>query len=314
LLRKPGATSVSRPAARSREAVTGMDKVYGDYDQSALDIAYTQSAWAPSMERIIPWYGEQSAASRTRLRHIAEVPYGESQKERLDIFPTDASHAPVVIFVHGGAWTELSKADAAFAAETFVAAGIAFVALGFDRIPTVRLPEMVRQVQRAVTWVHTYAVDFGGDASNVHLIGHSSGAHLAAAALTYGSSVARFPRAVRSAFCVSGSYDLEPVALSHRGQYLNLTPQEIDELSPVRHSARLSSPVTIAYGGRESPEFQRQAQAFAAEAARVGRLDELIYDAQEDHFTLSATLADANGLLTQAILTRITSTNNKDLT
>ena len=228
--------------------------------------------------------------------------------ERLDFFPAPEQGSPIVIYVHGGAWTDLTKAESAFAAETFVVSGIAFVAIDFGTIPSVRLPEMVRQVQRAIAWVHRHASEFGGDPDNIHVVGHSSGAHLVAAALTCEwSNLNNEGAIVRSALCASGAYDLEPVALSHRGRYLKLDQAEIRTLSPIANVGRLTLPLMIAYGGRESPEFQRQAQAFATALEEAGRLDGLYFDSQEDHFTVSATLARKDGFLARAVLKRIAS-------
>lgn len=286
-----------------------MTRVYRDYDQAALDRAYTQSVWAPSAEAIISWYGIASAAARARLPHMADVAYGASAAECLDFFPAQARGAPIVVYIHGGAWKDLTKAESAFAAETFVASGICFAAIDFATIPSVRLPEMIAQVQRAVAWLHRHATQLGADPDNIHLVGHSSGAHLVAAALACGWPELGGGQCeiVRSAFCASGSYDLEPVMLSYRGRYLQLDEAEARALSPIHHVEQLTLPLTLAFGGRESPEFQRQAQAFGTALERVGRLEALLCDDQEDHFTISATLAQPDGFLARAILERVAS-------
>src|SRR4029077_18298105 len=132
-------------------------KIYLDYDQAELDRAYTQSAWAPNAEEIIRWYGPKSADVRGRLKHQANIAYGETQAEVLDLFPTDRTKAPICVFVHGGAWTLLTNDQSAFAAEVFVEAGVHFVAINFAVVPQVRLPEMVAQVRRATAFVHRHA-------------------------------------------------------------------------------------------------------------------------------------------------------------
>ena len=77
-------------------------KIYLDYDQAELDRKYTQSAWAPNAEEIIRWYGTKSADVRSRLKHQANIAYGESPDEFLDFFPADRPKAPIYVFVHGG--------------------------------------------------------------------------------------------------------------------------------------------------------------------------------------------------------------------
>ncbi|MBV9569033.1 MAG: alpha/beta hydrolase, partial [Hyphomicrobiales bacterium] len=210
-------------------------KVYLDYDQAELDRNYTQTAWAPNAEEIIRWYGIQSALVRARLKHQANIAYGASQAEVLDFFPTDRPKAPICIFVHGGAWMLLTKDESAFAADIFVEAGVHFVAINFACIPAVRLPEMVAQVRGATRFVHRQAASFGADPRRLFLLGHSSGAHLIAAALTQGTAGLGKgeDEIVRGALCASGSYDLEPVLLSHRGNYLRLDATEARELSPL---------------------------------------------------------------------------------
>jgi arylformamidase len=279
-------------------------KVYRDYDQAELDRNYTQTAWATNSQEIIAWYATHSAALRSRLEHKAGIAYGDSEAETLDLFPAGRKDAPICVFVHGGAWKMLGKDESCFAAETFVTAGIHFVALNFALIPEVRLPEMVAQVRRGIAWVHRHAASFGGDASKLYVIGHSSGAHLVAAALT--SAWPELPAGegdiVRGAMCASGMYDLEPVLLSQRGSYLELDAHEADALSPLRHIDRLGCPVQIAYGGRESPEFQRQATSFATALEAAGKLDRLLLAPEQNHFEISVTLARPDGILARAAL------------
>jgi arylformamidase len=172
-----------------------------------------------------------------------------------------------------------------------------FVAINFAVVPQVRLPEMVAQVRRATAFVHRHADSFGADPRRLFMLGHSSGAHLVAAALGMGGGAI-----VRGALCASGSYDLEPVRLSHRGSYLKLAADEVEALSPSRHVHNLATALKIAYGERESPEFQRQAKSFAEALGVVGRLDELIMGPGLNHFEISTTLAEPGGLLARAAL------------
>ena len=74
---------------------------------------------------------------------------------------------------------------------------------------------MAEQVRRAIVWVRENAASFGGDPERLYLSGHSSGAHLAAAALTM------LPRGtVQGALLVSGMYDLRGPRLSSRSAYV----------------------------------------------------------------------------------------------
>src|SRR6266446_2682979 len=95
-------------------------KVFLDYDQDALDRAYDQRVWAPNMDAVLKRYVVNSDGVRARLGAPKTVAYGASAIETLDIYPTARVNAPVLVFVHGGAWRTGKARDSAYAAEAFV--------------------------------------------------------------------------------------------------------------------------------------------------------------------------------------------------
>ena len=279
------------------------DPVFLDYTQAELDVAYDQRPWAPTMDDTLARNVAASEIVRGRLRHDAAVPYGPTPDEVVDVFPAATAKAPVHVFVHGGRWLRRIRPNNHFLAETFVSAGVTFVALGFGVIPDVRLPVMVEQIRRGIVWLHGNIARFGGDSDRLHVSGHSSGGHLAAVLLTTDWRQYGLPAdAVKSGVCISGMYDLHPVMLSARGEYLGLSAEEIDALSPIRHLDRLRGPITVAYGDRESPEFQRQARDFAAALRAASHRVELICAAGDNHFEILGRLGRADDALGRAAL------------
>ena len=269
-------------------------KVYLDYDQAELDRNYDQRAWAPNADEVISYWSTGSAAARAKLKHQANVAYGPTEDETLDIFLTARPNAPVLVFIHGGAWRNLSKEDSSFAAPAFVAAGAHYVVLNFANIPKVRLPEMVAQVRRGVAWVYRNARSFGGDPERLYVTGCSSGGHLTANVLvTDWPKLHDLPPTIlKAGLCISGMYDLEPVMLSARSSYVKISKEEEAELSPARHLDRLSCPVAIAYGEKETDEFKRQARDFAAMLKGIGRLYDFVLCRGLNHFEVGSALAD----------------------
>ena len=278
--------------------------IFRDLTQDELDRAYDQRVWAPDAEALIARHREASLAVRTRLPCRADLRYGPHPEERLDFFPAAGAGAPLVAFIHGGAWRNLSKEESCGAAETFVAAGASFAALGFAKIPAVRLPEMVAQVRRAIAWLYRNAASLGADPERLYLAGHSSGGHLAGCVLTTDWAKEHgLPAGIlKGGLCMSGMYDLEPVMLSQRGAYLQLAPDEIAAFSSRRRLAHLASPVLVAHGGRESPEFQRQAQDFAAALGAAGRLAGHVVLPAANHFEVPFEFTRPDGILAGALL------------
>lgn len=296
-MREPKAIQVNAKA---------MAKTFFKYDQVELDRQYDQRAWAPNAAEVIRRYTEQSERVRALLGAPHVFSYGTSLAESLDVYKTTASGAPIHVFIHGGAWRLLGKRDSAFAAETFVQSGVNFIALDFALLPSVTLAEMVAQVRRATAWIFRNAQKFDGDPNQIHISGHSSGGHLAAciAVTDWTSEFSLPPRTVKSVICASGIYDLLPVRLSARNDYLQLNSQTEHALSPIRHLGHLSAPVFVACGSLDSDEFRRQSSEFAAAlgpklAAPHIELPGL------NHFEVVETLANPNAGLGRAALNLI---------
>ncbi|MGH6988885.1 MAG: alpha/beta hydrolase, partial [Stellaceae bacterium] len=273
-----------------------MTAVFRDYDQVALDAAYDQTFWAANRDELLASYADASARCRDRLGPPLHFAYGPTPAEGLDVFRAASDRAPVMIFVHGGAWRGGAAADYAFPAEMFVAAGVHYVALDFAAAPDVGgdLRVMASQVQRAILWLHDNAERFGGEPERLYLAGHSSGAHLAAVALTADwRALGAPPDIVKGGVLVSGMYDLHPVRLSSRSRYVAFDDNMVQRLSPIRHVDRLSAPLTVAWGSRESPEFIRQGRDFAAAVNAAAKPVEVLVAEGTNHFEMMATLSRA---------------------
>ena len=284
-------------------------KVFLDYDQKALDRAYNQAAYAANREQLIARRDSTSRAALARLAPPRRVPYGDGAIERLDIYRTKKDGAPIFVFIHGGAWRAGRAENFATPAEMLLAAGAHYVVPDFSHVQDVdgSLLVMADQVRRAVAWVWRNAVSFGGDAGRLYVGGQSSGGHLAAVALT-----TDWPRAfdlpanlIKGGLCISGMYDLLPVSLSARNDYVKFDDTTIAELSPLRHLDRLTAPLVVAYGTCETPEFQRQARDFAAAVEAAGKPVRLIVGEHYNHFELPETLSNPYGLLGRAALEMI---------
>lgn len=281
-------------------------KVFLDYDQAALDAAYNQAAYAANREQLLRRRASNSALVRARIGDPERVAYGAAAIEQLDIYRIRRERAPIFVFIHGGAWRGGLARDFADPAEMFLAAGAHYVVPDFSWVQDVggSLLVMADQVRRAIAWVWRNAASFGGDASRLHIGGQSSGGHLAAVALTtdWQRGFDLPPDPIKSGLCISGIYDLAPVRLSARSDYVKFDDETVAELSPIRHLDRLRAPLTVGYGTLETPEFQRQNREFAAAVASLGKPVRLIVGDHYNHFELPETLANPYGLLGRAAL------------
>jgi arylformamidase len=275
-------------------------------DQAELDAAYDQNAYAPNRDQLVKRRAGASEGVRARLGAPRRFAYRPTPIEGLDVYTTPRPDAPVNVFIHGGAWRNGLARDSAAHAELFVHAGAHLVVVDFALVQDVggSLMPMADQVRRAVAWVYRNARSFGGDPARLYVSGHSSGAHLAAVILTtdWRRDFDLPSDTVKGGLCCSGMYDLKPVRLSARSDYVKFTDEMEQALSPQRHQDHLTAPLLVAHGTLETPEFQRQARDFAAAVKAAGKPVQLLVGDGYNHFELIETLGNPYGLLGRAVL------------
>lgn len=278
--------------------------VWLDMDQAALDAAYDQAAYAPNLQQIVGRYASNSALARQAAGAPRREAYGTATIEQLDIHTTRAAApAPVLIFLHGGAWRSGLARDYAFPAECVLRAGAHLVVPDFSWVQDQAgdLMPIADQIRRAVAWTARNAAGFGGDPSRIFIAGHSSGAHLAAVALTTDWPALGLPADVlKGGLLVSGLYDLRGARLSARSRYVNFTDASEQALSPQRHIGLLQAPLTIVHGSLETPEFQRMARDFVTAVSAAGKPVISIRGEGYNHFEIIETMANPYGLVGRA--------------
>ena len=294
------------PPAPARDPLRALGPlVFLDMDQQALDDAYDQEVYAPNRALIVERRKTASERARAVLGNPRRVAYGPSEIEGLDIFDCGNAGAPVNVFVHGGAWRRNMAADYALLAEPLIGAGAHSVILDFINVDQAKgdLFPMYEQVRRALAFVWRNADRIGGDRDRIYISAHSSGSHLSGVVLTRGWREEDLPPdAFKGAVLLSSMYDLAPVRLSKRSAYVKFTDGMVDKLSAMRHLDELNTPLILAIGCCETPEFQRQSRDFAAAIRARGKPVELIEGMAYNHFELLETLANPYGLAGRAML------------
>lgn len=108
--------------------------------------------------------------------------YGAHPLQQLDFYSAGDGERPLLAFLHGGAWQfgdkarRLADAKVPFAR----AEGWHFASLNFRLVPEVGVAEMARDAAAAIARLVAEAKLLGIDARRIVLMGHSSGAQLAA--------------------------------------------------------------------------------------------------------------------------------------
>ena len=232
-------------------------------DPTWLDAQYNNRARVPDHAAVMARWAQASALARSGAAGAQlDVRYGDGAGETLDIFPAAQPNAPVLVFIHGGYWRGLDKADHSFVAPSFNADGAAVVVPNYALCPAVSIEHITLQMAAAVAWVWRHAARFGGDPSRIALVGHSAGGHLAAMLLCcrWKEVDDELPaQPVSGALALSGLYDLEPLRHTPMLQAdLQLTPSSVARLSPAFFPRPKCTKLYAAVGLDESDEFLRQ--------------------------------------------------------
>ncbi len=268
--------------------------LYRGMDRAQLDAAYNNTAAVPERDAIVAdWVARSARVRRERQGHL-DLRYGDSPRERLDLFLAADPKAPTLAFIHGGYWQTNDKEGTTFLAEGVLPHGINFALIEYTLAPAARLDRIVAEVRRAVQWLSEHLGEYGADPARLYVSGHSAGGHLTASTMTL--------PAVKGGLAISGLYDLEPIRLNYLNEKLGLDEAEAERNSPLLHLPPMAGPLVAAYGTAELPELCRQSIDYAQAWVESGLPGHLLPIDGADHFTILEALADPRGALTEALL------------
>jgi len=266
-------------------------------DPAWLEAQYNNRARVPNHGEILARWARESARVRSTAACQLDVPYGNTEAEKLDVFRPEHGNigqgAPLLVFIHGGWWRALDKSDHSFVAPAFTAAGAVVVMPNYGLCPSISIKEITRQMTRCLAWCWREARVLGADPHRIAVAGHSAGGHLAAMMLgtPWKELDPDLPNdLVKTALSISGVYDLEPIRHTHFLQAdLRLTPESVRDLSPAGFPAPDGTLRTVV-GALESEEFLRHNRLIRERWGPIGvPVCEQIPEA--DHFTVVDSMA-----------------------
>jgi len=218
---------------------------------------------------------ELSRSAQAHTRHVLDIPYGNDYWQKLDVYlPSAVTHgpAPVLMFLHGGAWTCGYKEWMGFMAPLFIDLPAIFISVSYRLSPESKFPEALWDTQDALSWVWRNIGAHGGDPQRIALGGHSAGGHLAALTALDGEGLARrgLPAdVVKACLPVSAPFDLRaPREQRDPGQqraYRDFLAREEDdaEASPILRVRAVDTRFLVAWGENDFPRIKAQGPLMA---------------------------------------------------
>ncbi|XP_045510503.1 kynurenine formamidase isoform X1 [Colias croceus] len=250
------------------------DKMALIIEDMDLEKQYSPSRWSTRfntaqevLQHHVAFVTAASEAAVNSIPHKLEIEYGSTPGQKLDILGTDLpDDAPILVFVHGGYWQELSREVSRYPALPLYRSRIKTIVVGYDLCPAATLPEIVNQIEKAAKFVFEYAEKMGS--RGIYFAGHSAGAHLVAKLLSNADFLDNTPgtQRLQAAFLVSGVYDLRELVHTSVNEAVQLPREWAAPLSPqfdcYTHLQIRKTRVYILAGQNDSPTFKKQSREF----------------------------------------------------
>jgi acetyl esterase/lipase len=223
-----------------------------------------------TLSLVIPAMSEAQAAREDKDVIYATV---DGKDLGLDVYlPAGVQSPPLLVWVHGGAWSSGTKAQAPM---VFVANGFAVASLDFRQSTEARFPAQIHDIKAAIRFLRAKAGTYGYRTNRVAIGGSSSGGHLAALVGVSnghqeleGSLGAHLKEssAVQAILDYYGASNLNtilaqstPFGLNMRRpaleRLLGAPPEQVKELatlaSPVAHVDRSDPPLYLLHGDQD---------------------------------------------------------------
>lgn len=224
-----------------------------------------------------------------------DIPFG-AQKLTLDLYRPDESMTsvslrPVIVFIYGGGWQSGTKEEYGFVASTLVRQGYVVVIPDYRLFPEVQFPEFVNDSAAALRWTFDNIGQYGGDPSNVFVMGHSAAGEIAAL-LHYDESylhLAGTQQRPCGFIGLSGPYDFLPLVGGPLEQIF--PPATRASSQPVNFVTGDEGPALLIHGYLDNTVKPRNSAKLAERVTAAGGKAQLIIVPERQHASIVLALA-----------------------
>jgi arylformamidase len=271
--------------------------VYKQYNQEQLNGQYNTRLHVPGYAKYFERWEKLSRETEKQHRVVKDVSFGKNEKERMDIYPATASQSRVVVFLHGGYWHLLDKSMFHFLAEHYLSLGVTTVLVNYPLAPLVDIGEIVLSCRKALRWLYGNVEGFNGDPSQLYVIGHSAGGHLASMLMV--ENELNFIKGIVS---LSGLFRLEPVMRSYINEAIEMNDKTAFDNSPVFLNPAFDCPLLLVTGIRESDEFKDQSEELYNRWQKKLDKIELITVPGKNHYSILESVVEKGNVVHDAMI------------
>lgn len=226
-----------------------------------------------------------------------DIAYGDTERQKFDLFRPEDQPRGLVVFIHGGYWRAFDKSIWSHLANGAIQRGWAVALPAYDLAPTVSISEITHQMGAAIGKAASMI------SGPVRLTGHSAGGHLVTRMICRDSPLAPGVRTrVDRVVSISGLHDLRPLLKTSMNDDLRM-----GEAEAMAESAALNQPIENVelvcwVGADERPEFIRQSELLANIWTGFGIRTSVHRAAGQHHFNVIDGLAEPQSPLVCSLL------------
>ncbi len=249
-------------------------------------------------------YVAGSERARAACRRVETLAYGGGPSNSIDIaLPENGKDHPLIVYIHGGYWQELSKIESFCGADRFCRRGIAYAAVDYTLAPQAGLSQIVQECRTALDTLFDRAGALGVDPDRIFVAGSSAGGHLAAMCCRAAPGAReRTRQRIAGAILLSGVYELEPLVQTSINEAVGMSVQEARRNSPLLLDLASFPDAIVTWAERETAEFKRQSLALSRRLGSPGRSVRTFESPARNHFDLVFDMADPDTRLGNSIL------------
>lgn len=211
------------------------------------------------------WAVEGPLRSSVRIKTETDVVYGDQSEpmHRADLFyPSVVLPAgekwPVVLMIHGGAWTAGDKSYDRVHARKLAARGYVVVVINYRLAPAHKFPAQLDDCRLALSWIKSQAEKRSFDLNRIAAWGYSAGGHLTALlALTDAPAIAEVMPRLQVCVCGGAPFDLTnlpgdtEVLAGVFGKTPSQAPEVYQQASPITHVKQNAPPMFVFHGTKD---------------------------------------------------------------
>jgi arylformamidase len=247
----------------------------------------------PAAEQYAEECPKLSADAAKHVRVLRDIAYGADLRQRMDIFlprQMDLRNLPVLLFMHGGAWTHGTKDWCGFMAPPLVQVAAIFVSIGYRLIPAVSFPDPVVDCIAALRWIRDHIAEFGGSPHRLFVAGHSAGGQIAALMALREDWLAQggLPTdVIKGCFCLATTFNRRMIRADVAPDHVQPgQPMEIATDSPLALADGATVPFFIAWGGRDDGRVDSTGRMMIDALTATGCRVRSLVMPERDHFDI----------------------------